>query len=57
MLITLSVPDNTTAIFITQQSTNDHGYTSETEPEKITFDMIVKVEQEQKIREEEKNAV
>ena len=46
MLITLSVPDNTTAIFITQKSTNDHGYTTESEPEKITFDMITKVEHE-----------
>lgn len=46
MLITISVPDNTTAIFIAEQSTNEYGCKCETEPEKITFDMIVKVEQE-----------
>lgn len=45
MLITLSVPDNTTAIFYTVREQRE-SYSTETEPEKITFDMIVKVEQE-----------
>ena len=46
MLITLSVPDNTTAVLICKRVENDNGYVYETEPEKITFDMLTKVEQE-----------
>ena len=46
MLITLSVPDNTVAILYQTQTVNDHDYVMESEPRKITADMIVKVEQE-----------
>lgn len=47
MLITISVPDNTVGIFYsTKESSEDYSYSRESEPEKITYDMIVKVEQE-----------
>jgi hypothetical protein len=46
MLITLSLPDETSAILYCTQDTNEHDYTIETEPKKITLEMIVKVEQE-----------
>lgn len=46
MLITLSLPDETSAILYCTQSTNEQGYTTESEPRKITIDMLVKVEQE-----------
>lgn len=47
MLITISVPDETVGIFYsTQEQDDNYGYTKESDPKKITFDMIVKVEQE-----------
>jgi|GEM_PF-4993732 len=41
MLITISVPDNTSGIFYAE---SEDGY--EREPKRITMDMFVKVEQE-----------
>lgn len=42
MLITLSVPDNTMSILYTTQKDDNW----ETDPQKITMDMLVKVEHE-----------
>lgn len=46
MLITLSIPDNTTAILYCTQYADEQGCATETIPRKITFDMLTKVEQE-----------
>lgn len=42
MLITLSLPDNTMSILYTTRKDDDW----ETDPQKITMDMLVKVEHE-----------
>lgn len=46
MLVTISVPDNTVGIYYSTLDKNDSGYNMESEVQKITFDMLVKVEQE-----------
>ena len=46
MLITLSVPDNTVEISYVTQSEEESGYIDQSSPKRITFDMIMKVEQE-----------
>lgn len=45
MLVTISIPDNTAGVFYSTQEQNEN-YIMESDPKKITFDMIVKVEKE-----------
>ena len=45
MLITISVPDNTVGIYFSTQQVNENDYVIESDPQKITFDMIYEVEQ------------
>lgn len=46
MLIPISVPNETVALYYQVESEHNPGYAVEAEPKRVTFDMIEKIEKE-----------